>query len=100
VLLFESSHIQHNFFLTDPLEFMSNLKNPQLWISEVALLQVASASPECSIVRSRYAESFWNEPAAKARGKAAQASFAANPIEVFAFVSGFSPSLDEGWRVV
>ncbi len=46
-----------------------------------------------------YEETFRNEADAKARG-ATQPRFAANPIEVFAFVSGFSPSLDEGWRMV
>ncbi|MGA8482135.1 MAG: hypothetical protein WB696_29555 [Chthoniobacterales bacterium] len=47
-----------------------------------------------------YEETFWSEAAAKAGGKRLMQVFAADPIEVFAFVSGFSPSLDEGWRVV
>jgi hypothetical protein len=44
-------------------------------------------------------KSFWNEAATQA-GKTTQASFAVNVIEVFAFVSEFSPSLDEGRRGV
>jgi hypothetical protein len=44
-------------------------------------------------------KSFWNDAATQA-GKTTQASFAVNVIEVFAFVSEFSPSLDEGRRGV
>jgi hypothetical protein len=47
-----------------------------------------------------YEETFWNEAATKAGERLLNQVLPANAIEVFAFVSGFSLSLDEDWRVV